>query len=147
MRVVVHLAKFYDWVPVPPDVKVAEADVKADRVKPAADGGWLMKVTKEADTYTTVLLPEHQIVAKIIDEKTRSSGGRTLSRKQAVGFYLSEHVMPQHAHRTWIKGFEVHDDGRLCLRIRFHPAIRSDARQFPCCGESRGASQRGSSRL
>ena len=28
-----------------------------------------------------------------------------------MAFYLGENVMPHQAHRTWIKGFAVHDDG------------------------------------
>lgn len=114
MRVVVRHTKFYDWEPVPSDVTVTDADKASGRVKPAGrGGGWLMRVTKEPEggTHTEIHVPEHQVVAKIIHDKCRPEGGRTLSRKQALAMYLSEHVLPHHAHRSWITGFEVHDDG------------------------------------
>jgi len=111
MRVIVHLSKFYDWVPVPADVTVTTSDIQAERVKPASGGGWLMKVTKEATTHTQINLGEHQVIAKIIHEKTRPEGGRTFTRRQAVAFYLAENVMPHHAHRLWFTDIKVHDDG------------------------------------
>ena len=111
MRIVAHVSKFYDWMPVPADVVVSKADKAAGRVKLGNDGQWLMRVPREMKSHVQINLPEHQIVAKIIHDKCRPEGGRTLTRKQAVAFYLSEHVMPQQAHRSWITSFEVHDDG------------------------------------
>ena len=102
MRIIVHVNKCYDWVPVPSDVTVTQADIAAERVKPASGGGWLMKITKNVQTDTVIGLPEEQIIAKIIHDKTRPEGGRTLTRQQAVAFYLSENVMPHHAHRSWM---------------------------------------------
>jgi hypothetical protein len=112
MRLVVHISKFYDWETVPSNVKVTDADIKGEKVKPSANGGWMMKVTKKppGGTFTTVGMPEEQVIAKIIHEKTRPEGGRTLTRKEAVAFYMSENVMPQEAHRSWIKKIEVEDD-------------------------------------
>ena len=115
MRIVIHHKKNYDWMPVPAEVKTSGADwdsaVKSGKIKPSASGGWIMQVVREFDNFTTVGIPEAQIVAKIIHEKTRPEGGRTLTRKQAVAFLLSENVLPHHAHRSWITKFEVHDDG------------------------------------
>lgn len=111
MRIVVHVNKYYDWVPVPSDVQVADTDVRSGLVKPASGGGWSMRVTKEAVSHTTVCIPEAQVIAKIIHEKTRPEGGRTFTRRQAVAHYLAEQVMPHHAHRDWITDFEIHDDG------------------------------------
>jgi len=111
MRVIVHVNKFYDWVPVPADVTVTQADITSEKVKPASGGGWLMKVTQNQPTHTHVQLPEGEIIAKIIHDKCRPEGGRTLTRQQAVAFYLSENVMPHHAHRSFITSFEVEDDG------------------------------------
>lgn len=111
MRIVAHHSKYYDWEAVPADVKVTEADVKAERVKPSGNGGWVMKVTRDKSSFTTILIPEKQVVAKIIDEKTRPSGGRVFGRSEAVAHYIAEHVCPHHAHRSWMTKFEVHDDG------------------------------------
>jgi hypothetical protein len=112
MRIVVHHSKFYDWDPVPEDVVVTQTDIASGKVKPAGrGGGWLMRVTKEMDTHTEIQIPESQVIAKIIHDKTRPEGGRELTRKQAIAFYLSEHVMPHHAHRSWVSKVDVHDDG------------------------------------
>lgn len=115
MRIVVHHKKNYDWMPVPDDVKKSGPDwdsaVKSGKVKPSTGGAWIMQVVREFDNYTTVTIPEAQLVAKIIHEKTRPEGGRTLTRKQAVAFLLSENVLPHHAHRSWLTKFEVEDDG------------------------------------
>ena len=135
MRVVVHVKKFYDWEPVPADVVVTPQDISSEKVKPAANGGWLMKVTKTLATHTQVNLPEKQIVAKIIHDRTRPEGGRTLTRKQAVAFYLSENVMPHHAHRSWVTGFEVHDDGpdeKLAREMLKPHSISETARVEAC---------------
>lgn len=109
MRVTVHVSGFYDWEKIPADVEVKEADIKAKRVKPSNDGGWLMRVSKTADTHTSVMIPESQIIAIIIAEMVRDK--IALTRTQALGHYLSRHVMPHHAHKNWMRGFEVHDDG------------------------------------
>jgi hypothetical protein len=111
MRIVLTHSKFYDWVPVPSDVTVTPGDVASGKVKQGASGRFLTRVTKDLETHTQVNLPEHQIVAKIIDDKTRPSGGRTLSRKEAAAMYLAEHVVPNHAPRPSLTGVDVHDDG------------------------------------
>src|ERR1019366_8635762 len=125
MRVTVHLNKYYDWVPVPEGTVLTDADKKSDKVKPAGGGGYLMQATKKGETHTTVTLPEEQVIAKIIHDKTRPEGGRKLTRKQALAFYLSEHVMPHHAHRTWVTKVEVHNDGpdEKMMRVMLAPHV------------------------
>lgn len=113
MRIIVHHSKFYDWEPVPRDVEVTPEDVAAGRVKPGARAGdyYLMRVVKEPEggTYTEIRLPEHQILEKIIEDAIKRN--QRLTRRQAVALYVSEHVLPHHAHRSWVTGVEVHDDG------------------------------------
>lgn len=111
MRIVAHLTKFYDWEPVPADVKVTQQDIASGKVKPDAAGAWKMKVTKEPVGGTTgeIMVPEEQIIAKVIHDRTRPEGGRVLSRKEAVAFYVAEDVMPHFGQRSWVKKFEVHD--------------------------------------
>jgi hypothetical protein len=115
MRIVVHHSKFFDWEPVPADVKVTAADLAAGKAKPMFRGeGYLMKVTKDApdgSTFTEVQISEAQICAKIIHDKCRPEGGRMLTRKEAVAMYLSEHTLPQHTERAWLTKVEVEDDG------------------------------------
>jgi hypothetical protein len=114
MRIVIHHTEFYDWEPVPDDVQVTDADIRAGKVKPLARGaGWLMKVTKEiaGGTHTQLNLPEEQILAKIVHDKTRPEGGRILSRKEAVALFVAENILPHQAPRKSLTKFEVHDDG------------------------------------
>jgi hypothetical protein len=111
MRIVLHHSKFYDDVPVPADVKVTPADIAAGKVKPAANGGFTMRVTREIPegTHSQINLPEYEIAAKVIEEKVRRN--TTVTRKQAVALYLTEYSLPLHAHRSWLTKVEVHDDG------------------------------------
>lgn len=109
MKIVAHVNKFYDWAPVPADVQVTDADVKAMRVKSSGGGGWLMRVTREVPTHTDIQLPESQIIALIIEGIIRDKVA--LTRRQAVSTYMARHVMPHHAHKSWMTGFEVSDDG------------------------------------
>ncbi len=113
MRIVIHHTKFYDWEPVPRNTLVTPNDIASRKVKADGSGWWLMPITKapEGGTHTQVNLPEEQVIAKIIDDKTRPAGGRTLTRKEAVAMYMSEHILPSHSHRAWLTGVEVHDDG------------------------------------
>jgi len=135
MRIVAHVSKFYDWTPVPSDVTVTQADITAERVKPASGGGWLMKVTKSVPTHTVATIPEEQVIAKIIHDKCRPEGGRTLTRQQAVAFYMSENVMPHHAHKTFITKFEVDDDGpdEKMFRAQLAPHIISETDKVAAC--------------
>lgn len=110
MIITVHVSGYYDWEPVPADTKVTEADIKAQRVKPAANGGYSMRVSKKGDTHTTISLPESQVVAAIIDEMTRGDK-KAMTRSEAVARYLSRHVMHHHAHKKWMEEVEVSDSG------------------------------------
>ena len=94
MRAVLHVSKFYSWEPIPPDTKVTPADISSERVRVAANGGYAMRVTRQQASHTTVLMPEADVVGKIIHERTRPSGGRVLTRKQAIAFALGEDVLP-----------------------------------------------------
>lgn len=138
MHVVAHLSKFYDWVPVPEDVKVTPADIAAERVRPAANGGYRMRVTKKGPTYLTVHLSEEQICAKIIHEKCRPEGGRVLTRKQAIAFYVGENHLPIHAKREWITKIEVDDDGPEpeLLASMLKPHAVSEASRVQACQEA-----------
>lgn len=117
MRICVHVSQFYDWEPVPDGVEVKPIDVQQKRVKPAAGGGWLMRVKKVAqgddgtprDTHTDVQMPEREIVATIVQDMVRDKVAR--SRSEAVCLQMSRHVMPNHAHKNWMKAVELDDDG------------------------------------
>jgi hypothetical protein len=137
MHIAVKVSKFYDWEPVPVGVPVTPQDIASEKVKPNAAGGYLMKVTKSppGGTVTTVQMPEEQVIAKIIHEKCRPEGGRTLTRTEAVAFYLGENVTPHQAHRTWIKGFDVHDDGpdEKMMRAMLAPHTVSETARVEAC--------------
>lgn len=110
MRIHVNLNGFYDWAPVPSDVAVEDKDVRAGRVKPAADGSWLMRIpVKDVTTSTTIAIPENEVLAMqfhdCVKEKT------ILSRVEAIGHIVGRQVAQHHFHRSWITSIEVEDDG------------------------------------
>jgi len=135
MWIVADLKKSYDWVPVPEDTEVTKADIAADRVRPAANGGWRMRITKPLSTQMMVTIPEEQIIAKIIHEKCRPEGGRTLTRKEAAAFYISEEHLPYWAKREWITKFYAHDDGpdEAMMRAMLAPHAVSEASRVAAC--------------
>jgi hypothetical protein len=117
MRVHVELSHFYDRVPVPPDVKVTDADLASGRVIVGRDGGRLMKITREAFIKPKhecfVALSERDIVNKIVHAylPPPQGTGTKIDRKEAVARILAEHVMPDQAHPKHMLGFTVEDDG------------------------------------
>lgn len=111
MRVTVQVSAYYDWEKVEQDVVVTEKDVKSGRVKPAANGGYLMRVKKTADTYTQCFITESTIIARIIHEMMPLQGCVPHSRKEAIGQLLARNIMPDHAHPSFMRGFTVEDDG------------------------------------
>ena len=111
MRITVDVSAYYDWESVPDDVVVTEKDHKSGRVKPAANGGFLMKVKKVRNTYTTVHMSEATILARIIHEMMPNQGCVPHSRMEAIGQVLARNVMPDHTHPSFIKGFSIDDDG------------------------------------
>lgn len=112
MRVHVSLNGFYDWDPVPPDVLVEDKDVKAGRVKAAADGAWLMRVPKKGViTSTDILIPEGEILATQFQDCVKENV--ILSRIEAVGHHIARQVAQHHFHRSWITDIEVEDDGPI----------------------------------
>jgi hypothetical protein len=110
MRVAVKVSAFYDWKPVPPEVTVTAADIKALKVKPAANGGYLMRVVVRQESVTTCTLAEHTIIALIIHEAMPQQGSLQTSRKEAIGLLLARNFFPHLAHRSFMQGFEVDDD-------------------------------------
>ncbi len=111
MRIVVQVSSYYDWEQVPHDVEVKPADIKANRVKPAANGGYVMKVTRKTASYTMVNISEETIVQRIIHEMMPQQGCVPHSRVEAVGQIMARQAMVEHAHPKWMTSFEVHDDG------------------------------------
>lgn len=115
MRVVVHLRAFYDWAPVPEDVTVTEADIKAGRVKPGKTGGYTMRVTRKMPSHTTVTIAESTLIGRAIFELIPRPGLRKLgacTRKELVAELLDANVMPDHAHPSHFTNFDVDtDDG------------------------------------
>ena len=111
MQITIHINNYYDWEPLPAGVEVTSEDISAKRVKTSTatnpDGSpvWLMRVSREGDTTTSVSLPESQIQALIIEAAIRDK--RVVGRAEAAALYLGRHVMDHHAHRKWMRSFEV----------------------------------------
>ena len=119
MRVFVHQTHYYDWEPVPADVKLTPADLKSGKVKPnARNDGHLMQVTKQlkdkdgnpALTHTMLALTEAGIIAHIIFRATPNQGHKILSRSEAIADLTSRIFYAQHGHRSHVLGFEVDCD-------------------------------------
>jgi hypothetical protein len=115
MRVVVHHHSYYDWEPVPPDVRVTPEDLASGHAKPDARGmGFLMRVTKKAPpegTHTLVTVREDDIIHKMMHNLHPAQGRVTVTRREALAQLLVSQVMPNHAHPKHITDFEVEDDG------------------------------------
>lgn len=108
MKIVVDVSGYYEWEPVPPDVKVTDADVRARTVKPMQGGGYLMRVPRDQATQVEAHVGEDRVWAMIEQVYIRS--GRIITRKEAAATFLNDYVMPQHAHRRHVRSFTVEDD-------------------------------------
>ncbi len=105
MLITIDLAAYYDWEPMTGTAN--EADIMALRAKPGQDGKWLKKVVKETETHTTISLHEAEIQDCMAHfEKV----GSPKTRAQTVLWYLTEKVMPHHAHPDHWVHISVHDE-------------------------------------
>ena len=100
-----------DWEPGPQDVSVTPQDIKSGRVKPSANGGYLMRVTRKATSENVTMISEETIIQRIIHEMMPNQGCVPHSRRDAIGQILARQVMPDQAHPKFMTGFEVQDDG------------------------------------
>lgn len=129
MRVIIHVSNHNSWEPVSTDVTVTPQDVAAGRVRPAAQGGFLMRVPRKGDTHVETTLAEHTIIAQII--RTYTDKGKQaiiLTRAEAVAEYLASEVVPHWTNRKHMKHIEVHDDGpsEELFRAMIAPHLEAD---------------------
>lgn len=117
MRVVFHLSKYFDWEPVPSDVKLTAEEIAGPLIIPGREPGtYRMRVEKDGPTTREMTINEATIIGQILYEKldVRRSGA-TLTRKQAVAHVthlcLDDGGKFCHARWEWITGIDVHDDG------------------------------------
>lgn len=136
MRVFLQHAKYYEWAPVPADVKVTQADIDAGRVKPSASGGHLMKVTLPApyDGHSTMFsITEGQVISKIIHAYCENSKCAVVStRAEAVARHIRENLA-HHTHSKWVTRVEVEDDGpnEAEFRAALAPHLEADHGSAP----------------
>jgi hypothetical protein len=113
MQITITVNAFYDWERLPENAEVTEADIRANRVKPEAGGGWLMRVTKRCEegqvNHALLGISEDTVIALILQELTKEK--RVISRNEGISLVVSRHLLQHTAHRSWIKAFEVCDDG------------------------------------
>jgi hypothetical protein len=109
MIINVTVSGYYDWEPLPDSVEPTEQDIKKQIVKPSGNGGWLARIKRTGETHTTVSLPEGELAAQIVRDAIKEKVVRT--RSEGAALYLSRHVMQHHAHKSWMRGFEISDDG------------------------------------
>jgi hypothetical protein len=108
MRVTIQHNRHYDWEPVPSDVILTKAEIESEKIRPAADGGYLMKVTKTMNSYTEIFIPEPALFHTLFHNDVRSLH---LTRKQAVALHLNKYILPNHTHQSWMTDISVHDSG------------------------------------
>jgi hypothetical protein len=111
MRITVDIKGFYDWVPVPPNTEISEADLASGLVKKMADDQWSMRVTvKSPDPKQehTVGIPETAIAQMFA---ARAKIGRDVSREEAVAELLRK-SFEQHLHPSHLIKIHV-DDGEI----------------------------------
>lgn len=109
MRILINLKGYYEWRPVdksstpkmlalPKTVK--DSDGKKvilsgnPNYKVDANGNWLKKTQVDEPTYTEVSIHESEI-ENVSNHFERVGSPKT--RGAVIGWYLEEHVMPQHA--------------------------------------------------
>lgn len=108
--IVMHVNRFYDWEPLPPgSEEPSEKDIQNLRVKPGTNGQWLMRVPKDADTHTTMQITESDVAQHLIRDLVKFKVLRT--RQEALVAHIAEMHVGHHAHRKWMKHFEVNDEG------------------------------------
>ena len=90
MQIVVTVAKFYKYLPLPDGVQVTEDDLKTKRAKPSDDGTMLMRVSVDKESQTTISLPESEITDYMAGWARKNV---RKSRNSAVASYLEEVVM------------------------------------------------------
>jgi len=107
MRIAIDVKAYYDWMPLPADAGTpTEDDVRALRVKPQHNGGWLMKVRLDRATTTDISIPESQL-KDLSDHYDRQ--GAPKRRAAIAAWMIEEKVMPHHAH---VNDFsKIHVDG------------------------------------
>lgn len=115
MLIVIELTAHYDWEPM--DGQANQADVMALRAKPAQDGKWLKKVTKNVLTHTEINLQEAEI-KNCMDHFARI--GLPKSRERTVAWYLEEKVMPHHAATEHWTKINVHDEPAMEAYLNKH---------------------------
>lgn len=107
--IVMHVNRYYDWEPLPPGAaEPTQRDVQSLRVKPGANGQWMMRVPKDADTHTTMHITEDDVAQHLVRDVVRYKMLRT--RREALAHHVAEVHVGHHAHRKWIKRFEASVD-------------------------------------
>lgn len=144
MRVAVHLTKFYEKVPLEPDVQAKmtnediEVALQAGLLAPSATGGLLMRVPVDEPRVLHINVSEADVVEKIIHEKCDyRRAKRVFSRRQALAHLLQEDVIHHFADSSWIDRFEVIDDDGpepelLQKRLDIFTLVKSPRTGMPC---------------
>lgn len=107
MQIHVEQSTFYDWVPLPAGKVPTPADINHQRVRQMADGGWRMRVSREANTHTACGLHEFAICQEMIREE---HDGDSPSRAWAATV-LFKLQMRGHGAVQGFRSLAVQDDG------------------------------------
>ncbi len=102
MQIVVHLSSYYEFKPF--ETEPTKEELNSLDVIHSLNAGPLKRTLVEADTYTDINIPEHQIIA-LVEHYLRL--GRAKNPNQIIASYLDSEVMPQHAPQSSWKYIEV----------------------------------------
>lgn len=129
MRIVIHVKNHNSWEPVPRDVVVTPEDVAAGKVRPAAAGGFLMKIPRAGETHVECQLTESTLIGQIIRSYTdKNKQAIILTRSEAVAEYLADQVVPHWTNRKHMRHIEIFDDGpsEELFRAMLQPHLEAD---------------------
>ena len=107
MRITILVSGHFDWVPLPANTEVTQADVAALRVKQDTADAWKMRVERKVATHLDIGIHEATI-ARIFASYERL--GREPTRADIVVQEIKA-TLPHHASKKHLVGIYVHDDG------------------------------------
>jgi len=109
MIIHVDVDAYYEWEPAP-DAKPTEEEVLGLQYKVGGDGGWLKRITVDAETHTTINIPE----AMILDTQAQSGLiGKPFNRAMFIANLVQTDIMKHHAPQHGFTKVTVEDDPQL----------------------------------
>lgn len=105
MRLIVNVARWFDWVSEP--TQPSDEDIAKRVVKPDAAGRWMRRIVIDTPSHTEVTLPESELAdCQAHFERVEMPK----DRGEVAAWYLADKVMPAQAPRDAWLSIEVHGE-------------------------------------